>query len=155
MFKRGFTLIELLVVVSIIGVLSSIVLSSLGEARTNAKNTRIKASMRSLQTQAELFYLDKGDYGQTYFGFCGGSAAVGAGDNIFLANEPDNFRELLLRIGEDIDINQMVCYALATSGTRAQTWFVRVPLVGGGNWCVDSIGTSGEGLGDWDGSCNN
>lgn len=62
MHKKGFTLIELLVVVAIIGVLASVVLSSLGEARERAKRARFIANVDGLKKGMELYYLDNGRY---------------------------------------------------------------------------------------------
>lgn len=60
--RRAFTLIELLVVIAIIGILSAIVLASLGSARTNAKEASILSTLRQVQTQAELHNLSAGSY---------------------------------------------------------------------------------------------
>ncbi len=46
--KKGFTLIELLVVIAIIGILSGVVLVSLGPTRTKAKVAAFKAETASL-----------------------------------------------------------------------------------------------------------
>ena len=60
--QRGFTLIELLVVVAIIGMLSSVVLSSLSTARAGAANESRNATVNQLLTGMELHYNARGEY---------------------------------------------------------------------------------------------
>jgi len=60
--KKGFTLIELLVVVAIISLLSSIVLASLGSARTKARDARRLADLRQIDTAFALYFSDNGAY---------------------------------------------------------------------------------------------
>ncbi|MFY9457697.1 MAG: type II secretion system protein [Candidatus Spechtbacterales bacterium] len=54
--KPGFTLIELLVVISIIGLLASIVVVSLGGARSGGRDARAAVDLKQIQTAMELFY---------------------------------------------------------------------------------------------------
>lgn len=57
MVKRtqGFTLIELLVVIAIIGILSTVVLSSLQSARLKAYDARRKQEMRNISTALQVY----------------------------------------------------------------------------------------------------
>ncbi len=59
---KGFTLIELLVVVSIIGLLSSVVLSSLETARAKARDVRRLADLREVRTALEAYRTENGAY---------------------------------------------------------------------------------------------
>lgn len=71
---RGFTLIELLMVVAIIGMLSSIVLASLSNARRRGADAAIKQNLSGLRSQAQLLYDNNNG---NYTGICtGGDVSV-------------------------------------------------------------------------------
>jgi type II secretion system protein G len=67
--KKGFTLIELLVVIAIIGLLATIVLVSLNNARNKANDTRIKADLSQMMLGIEMYYADNSAYPAS--GACG------------------------------------------------------------------------------------
>ncbi len=54
--QQGFTLVELLVVIAIIGLLMSIMLSSIAYVRASARDARRIADFKSLTAALELFY---------------------------------------------------------------------------------------------------
>jgi prepilin-type N-terminal cleavage/methylation domain-containing protein len=79
--KKGFTLIELLVVIAIIGVLSSIVISSLAKARESSQIATNIANLKMLRDAVESYYAEYGVYpdatgGWRGNGSCWGTSAV-------------------------------------------------------------------------------
>jgi type II secretion system protein G len=60
--RTGFTLIELLVVVSIIGMLSSIVMSSINTSKMKARDVRRIQDLKQIQIALEMYRNDKGKY---------------------------------------------------------------------------------------------
>lgn len=59
--KRGFTLIELLVVIAIIGILSGIVVTSLGGQRARARDARRTSEIQNIALAMQI-YIDKNGY---------------------------------------------------------------------------------------------
>lgn len=58
--RKGFTLVELLVVIAIIGVLATLVLLQLGQARSRSRDTKRIADINQLRSAAELYFEDNG-----------------------------------------------------------------------------------------------
>ena len=63
--KPGFTLIELLVVIAVIGLLSSLVVVSVGGARGKARDSRRQSDMKQITSAQELYYNDNRVYYST------------------------------------------------------------------------------------------
>lgn len=60
--KKGFTLVEILVVMTIIGILATIVLGSVNDARMKANNAKVKLDLKNLRTAIALLEQDTGKW---------------------------------------------------------------------------------------------
>ncbi len=134
-FKKGFTLIELLVVVAIIGILASVVLTSLGTARNKGKDASAIASISSMRGQAELGVSTSGAYLNN---IC--NATSGAGEIGTLLAAARN------QLGGTTNVD---CYDDdsddATATVTPTQWRVEGDLTASGNFfCADSTGIATE-----------
>ncbi len=63
--KKAFTLIELLVVIAIIGLLATLSVLALNNARAKSRDAKRVADIKQIQTALELYFNDKQSYPDT------------------------------------------------------------------------------------------
>ncbi|MFC1789421.1 type II secretion system protein [Patescibacteria group bacterium] len=126
--KRGFTLIELLVVIGVIGLLASIALIPLTDARNKAKDSEIKTSLSQVRFEASKIYGEL----RSYSALCASDSLCDDVGNC----AGNNYTSLLKVLEDDIAAQNSsnLCYADVGS------FCVSAPLNLGGYACVDSKG---------------
>jgi len=78
--NRGFTLIELLVVIAIIGLLSTLAVVSLNNARMKSRDAKRVSDIKQIQTALELYFADQNAYP------AGAGIALGTGTYLALSS---------------------------------------------------------------------
>jgi len=135
-FQKGFTLIELLVVVAIIGILASVVLSSLNTARAKGADAAIKANLANIRVQAELIY--DGNTPNSYNNVCSDPSGVVTNQLQAAANAlGGTVSNALSTAGSSILV---VCHEAADD----KSWAVGSGVKSSDfdSWCVDSTGAA-------------
>ena len=125
--SHGFTLIELLVVIAIIGILSAIVLASLGNAKKSAYDAKVKAQLSSIRSAAEIYYDTNYNYGVAT-----NSCVAG-----MFADVPSGLSKLSISANYPTGANTIVCNSSGTAYAVSDNL-----STSGQYWCVDSSGAS-------------
>ncbi len=121
--NRGFTVVELLVVIAVIGILASVILGSLRDARDDGLEAKIKSELVLLGKRASV---DESK-SFTFDVVCGSNGVATSTEIVNIITSIERFSPFPVICNSDSSM-------YAVSGAMSSTTF----------WCVDSVGQSKE-----------
>ena len=122
MKERGFTLVELIIVIAIIGIIASVVLSSLNDARVEGIDAKVISEMDAISKRATIDRAQRG----TYDVVCGTGAY----------SQSTAIADIVASINT-LASTSVIC----NSGPDAYAASVGLDDA---YWCIDSSGSRGE-----------
>ncbi|MCX6792552.1 MAG: prepilin-type N-terminal cleavage/methylation domain-containing protein [Candidatus Falkowbacteria bacterium] len=135
--KTGFTLIELLVVIAIIGVLSTMAIIALGNARAKSRDAKRVADIKQISTALELYYADNNSYPTIITP--GNSISSPDGTKTYMANIPNNPTPM----NDGNCGNNNYTYASTSDNTNYSLNFCLGSVVGSNSAGINSSSSSG------------
>lgn len=133
-YNKGFTLIELLMVIAIIGLLSTIILTSLSDARNRGSDAAVKSNLNSIRSAADLYYDNNNN---SYGTFAIGNCVAGAG---MFSNST-----IISAINAAISAGDGTSRCVASINSYAIAIGMKTI---GQSWCIDSLGRAKQYLGN-------
>jgi len=129
--KKGFSLLELLIVITIVGLLSSIILSSVSQSRSRAYDSKIKQQLSSFRTAAEIYFSNQTP---NVYGPAVSVCTAGIFNNVSAANGTPGLYLDPISLPSFV---QLVCQSTDSA------YAVKATLSSGAEyWCVDNKGSS-------------
>jgi len=135
--KKGFTLIELLVVIAIIGILASIVLASLNNARKKGNDAKVKSNLAGARVAAEIYF---DNHNQSYVPAAADVDACNAGMFADTQSGMDSYTDTDNYPGG----TTIVCNSDASPTRFAISGTLQAGSDSDASWCIDSDGDSKE-----------
>ena len=133
--KAGFTLIELLVSIAIIGIIFSIVIVYVTNARGRGNDTKVRAQLSRTRSTAELYFSNNNN---SYNGSAGNISGPCNTPNSMFTDTASGMATYATQTNYPTGAT-LTCHS--TASAYAMSAFL--PGVGGTNsWCVDSLGNS-------------
>lgn len=128
--KQGMTLIELLIVITIVGVLSTIILSSVSDSRVRAYDSKVRQQLSSFRTAAEIYFQNQTPNSYGISSSCTSGMFIST-------NQSEGSPGMYIDPSNLPSATQVVC------GSNGTSYAVKATLYSGNEyWCVDSKGNS-------------